>query len=319
MGGRDYDRDVYSESSSSSWGRSSSSFGVSEESREKMGSNKRMDASLNPRDKIIRSHSKHPIIVVLDVTGSNIDFARVVYDKMPMFYGQIEQKGYLRDFDISFCAVGDIFSDKYPIQVGDFAKGLEIDKWLEKVVLEGNGGPFGEESYETMALYLNRNFKCEVYAEPIIFFIGDEIPYASIKDKNFTALGLEKTEDTNSQKEFQNLRDKYDDHVFMLLNKACGRSWYNSIIEKWRTYLNPQHVILIEEEKSIVDLMLGIIAMVFGTRTMESYEADMREREQTEERIRNVKKSLDELSQVVAKATVIGTIPTHKPKEEKDP
>ena len=36
--------------------------------------------------------------IVLDVTGSNINFARLVYDKLPMFYGEIEQKGYLNDF-----------------------------------------------------------------------------------------------------------------------------------------------------------------------------------------------------------------------------
>ena len=106
MGGGSYDRDVYSGSSSSGWGGSSSSFGASSYSASRFTSSY-LDSSMRPNGKILESKAKSPIIVVLDVTGSNIDFARVVYDKLPMFYGQIEQKGYLEDFEISFCAVGD--------------------------------------------------------------------------------------------------------------------------------------------------------------------------------------------------------------------
>ena len=93
MGGSTYDRDVYSGSSSSGWGNSSYSASRLSSST--------LDSTLLPNGKIIESKTKTPIIVVLDVTGSNINFARVVYDKMPMFYGQIEQQGYLKDFDIS--------------------------------------------------------------------------------------------------------------------------------------------------------------------------------------------------------------------------
>ena len=87
---------------------------------------------MKPNGKILKSKAKTPIIIVLDVTGSNIDFARVVYDKMPMFYGQIEQQGYLKDFEISFCAVGDAKYDNYPLQIGSFAKGINLINGLKK-------------------------------------------------------------------------------------------------------------------------------------------------------------------------------------------
>ena len=115
MGGYSYDRDVYSSSSSSSWS-SSSNFGASSYSTSKLSSTT-LDYSMEPNGKIIKSTTKSPIIIVLDVTGSNINFARVVYDKLPMFYGQIEQKGYLKDFDIAICAVGDAYTDSYPLQI----------------------------------------------------------------------------------------------------------------------------------------------------------------------------------------------------------
>ena len=319
MGGGSYDRDVYSESSSSGWGSSSESsrFGTSEESERKMGTNTRMDTSLSPIGKIIVSHSKHPIIVILDVTGSNKAFARVVYDKMPMFYGQIEQQGYLKDFDICFCAVGDTCYDDYPIQITDFAKGITIDNWLEKVVLEGGGGPFGEESYEAMAYYLLENFEFDEDAKPIVFFIGDEICYSSVNSSDCAALGISNFKGNSTKTIFKKLREKLNENVFMLLNKACGESWHNDIIEYWNDLLAPQHNIRIQEEKSIVDLMLGIIALCGKARTLDGYIDDMEAREQTELRRKNVRTALDDLSKELLPAVVIGDIPKSNGKTEK--
>ena len=93
MGGFSYDRDVYSSSSSSSWGSSSDSFGASSYSKSRLSSST-LDASMLPNGKILESKTKNPIIIVLDVTGSNIDFARVVYDKLPMFYGILSSSEY---------------------------------------------------------------------------------------------------------------------------------------------------------------------------------------------------------------------------------
>lgn len=304
MGGCSYDRDVYSSSSSSSWGSSSSSFGTSSESAKKLTSTS-LDSSMKPNGKILKSKAKSPIIIVLDVTGSNIDFARVVYDKLPMFYGQIEQKGYLEDFEISFCAVGDACFDDYPLQIGDFAKGIELDSWLEKVVLEGGGGPFGEESYELAAYYLLKNTEFEKGAEPIIFFIGDEIPYSKVSRSQAENFGIEFFQDVEP---FGELRKKVNDNVFMLLNKACGKHFRDEITSCWENLLAPEHVIKINEEKSIIDLMLGVISMVSSSRTLEAYKIDMLDRGQTQARIECVSDSLKSLSTALVPVKVSGTI-----------
>lgn len=301
MGGFSYDRDVYSSSSSSSW---ESSFGESSYSKSKLSSTS-MDSSMKPNGKILESKTKTPIVIVLDVTGSNINFARVVYDKMPMFYGQIEEKGYLKDFDILFCAVGDAKYDEYPIQIGNFAKGIELDSWLEKIVLEGCGGPFGEESYELMAYYLLRNTKFEEGAEPIIFFIGDEMPYSNVDSKELEKIGIEEYQKLDP---FKELRKKVNDNVFMLLNKACGRYFEDDIIFCWEKLLAPQHVVKINEEKAIIDLMLGIISMLSSARSLETYKIDMKDRGQTQARIEGVSKSLENLSTALVPVKIKGTV-----------
>ena len=290
MGGSSYDRDVYSSSSSDSWG---SSRNYSSYSASKLNSTT-LDYSMSPKGKILESKTKNPIIVILDVTGSNINFARLVYDKMPMFYGQIEQKGYLEDFDIAFCAVGDAYTDYYPLQIGSFAKGLELDSWLEKVVLEGHGGGQRKESYELAAYYLLKNMKLQEGSNPIIFFIGDEAPYPTVNKSQAEKFGIECYED--NVEPFKLLREKVADNVFMLLNKYDGKSFESDITSSWEKSLAPEHVIKIREEKSIVDLMLGIISMCSYSRTLETYKNDMLEREQTKERIENVSKSLENFS-----------------------
>lgn len=311
MGGFSYDRDVYSSSSSSSW-ESSSDFGASSYSASKLSSST-LDDSMKPNGKILRSKAKTPIIIVLDVTGSNIDFARVVYDKMPMFYGQIEQKGYLEDFEISFCAVGDAYHDNYPLQIGNFAKGIELDSWLEKVVLEGGGGPFGKESYELAAYYLLKNTEFEKNSKPIIFFIGDEKPYPTVSRSQAENFGIKFFQ---SVEPFGELRKKVHDNVFLLLNKACGESFDDDITSCWEKLLAPEHVIKINEEKAIIDLMLGVISMVSSSRTLDTYKIDMLDRGQTQARIEGVSESLSALSNALVPVKVTGTITTTTSKDK---
>ena len=294
MGSYSYDRDVYSSSSYSNWG--SSGYSAS-----KLSANT-LDESINPNGKVIKSNSKNPIIIALDVTGSNINFARLVYDKLPMFYGEIEQKGYLEDFDICVCAVGDATCDDYPIQIGTPAKGLEIDTWMEKLVLESGGGGQRTESYELMAHYLLNSTEFEKDSNPIVFFIADEKPYDNVKEEEANEIGLPIQKEYNPWPE---LNKKFKDNVFVMLNKYCGNKFENDITDKWKKILPPQHTIRIPEEKAIVDLMLGILAI--QKQELEDYAIDMKNRGQTQQRIEGVTESLQELSDSTALSTHVNT------------
>lgn len=286
MGSYSYDRDVYSGSSYSSWGTST----VSDE---KLSSTK-LDKSMNPKGRKIKSTTKNPIIIALDVTGSNIDFAKLVYDKFPMFYGELEKKGYLEDFDISMCAIGDAYCDDYPIQVGDFAKGLEIDSIIEKMVLEGGGGGQVTESYELMAHYLLHNTEFESNAKPLLFFIADEMPYDKVNKLQASEIGVPIEKEYNP---FPELNKKFGDNVYCMLNKYNG-IFRNEITDAWKKRMPTQHVIRIPEEKAIVDLILGVIAV--QKKELDVYALDMKTRGQTKARITGVTSALQELSDSTA-------------------
>ncbi len=294
MGGSSYDRDVYSGSSYDNWG--TSDYSATRFTRHTI------DSDLNPVGKKVVSQSKHPIVIVLDVTGSNINFARLVYDKLPMFYGNIEQKGYVKDFDICICAVGDAKYDNYPIQIGTPAKGIEIDSWLEKIVLESGGGGNEYESYEVMAHYLANNTEFREDAEPVLFFIGDEATSEIVSRRECERVGIECAEDYNPWPE---LRKKFKDNVYVMLNKYCGDNFNERFTKTWQKVMPPEHTIKIPEEKAIVDLMLGVLAL--QKEDLDVYAIDMGLRGQTTKRIEGVTEALKELASTTAISTNVST------------
>ena len=73
MGGYSYDRDVGSGSSTGSF----STGGTSSASAKKALGRSGAHAETLPLNRIVSSNRKNPIVIGLDVTGSNIEFAGV--------------------------------------------------------------------------------------------------------------------------------------------------------------------------------------------------------------------------------------------------
>jgi len=63
----------------------------------------------------------------------------------------------------------------------------------------------------------------------------------------------------------------------------------------WKQAIGDKSVILLNNAKACVDILLGIIAIISGTRTLDSYIEDMRDRGQIDERITEVRKALSVL------------------------
>lgn len=296
MGGNNYDRDVGSSSSSGSFSSGGTS---SSRAKSALGAGG-PDPSTSPLDRIIRSDRENPIVVALDVTGSNIEFARIVYDKAPMLHGQIEQQGYLKDFDICFTAVGDAYSDMAPLQVCDFQFGIALDEQLKKLYLEGNGGGQRMETYELAAHFFNQYCEMPNAKSPFLFMIGDEAPYPYLKPQIAKeVLGRSTGETLETKAIFAEMFKKFRGNAFFLQNPYSGNrsDTYNTgeIREEWAGYVgsaNAEKIIPIHEEKSVVDVILGTIAMVSRARDMNAYIDDMQGRGQSQRRIGNVQKSL---------------------------
>jgi hypothetical protein len=314
MGGSTYSRPVESASVSSSKSRGSGMS--SKSSASVMSKTKKLHKDLNPIDRIITTNVTEPISLGFDVTGSNIDFAMLFRDKAPMLHGQIEQQGYLTDFHIAPNAIGDkTCNDKGPIQLSEYSYGIEIDKWIEKLWLEGGGGGGAHESYELYAWGILNRVEIPNATNPYCFIIADEQPYYTVsKEQVKEVYGVTIQENIPSKEVFDDLLEKYEGNVYILLVTYCGRF----LTKEWKKVMPAQHIHEIKDEKAIIDIILGIIATTAGVRSREEYEDDMLKRDQSKERVAAVSKSLvryDDLSFVVKskkKATTTGKLPGKK-------
>lgn len=175
--------------------------------------------ALSPHGKRREVNNVTPIVVALDVTRSRGDDTKLVYEKLPQLMGQIELKGYLENPGISFCGIGDAFSDRAPLQVGQFEGDNRLDEVLERIWIEEGGGGTGQESYELAAYFYSRT-DCVRLAQGIgkkgyFFFVGDEGFYPKLDKAAVRRLiGDDLPEDLDAREAFRALGEKF--HMFLI-------------------------------------------------------------------------------------------------------
>jgi len=256
-------------------GRSSPGRSYSNQSAKTYESVKKAHPDVVPSgDRRVSTDAKNPIVIALDGTGSMGDSARIMLDKMPMFWGQIEQKGYLEDPAVSFVVVGDAYTDQAPLQITQFEKAKAIHPWLKKLWLEAGGGGQSMESYELAALFFITKCSVPNMEHGFFFFIGDEGYYPELDKQSTLPL-------------FKELKNRFD--TFMIhWPYTCGsKADEERIVKDWKEVFN-ECVITLREPKAIVDVMLGLIAMRMGIKDVEGYAADLKNKGQTDQRIHTV-------------------------------
>ena len=230
----------------------------------------------------LRVHTdvKHPIIIGLDVTGSMGDNAKIIFDKMPMLWGQLEQKNYLTDMAVSFTAIGDAYTDEAPLQVTQFEQGIKIHDWLKKIWLEGAGGGQTMESYDLAALFYTTRCSVPNMEHGFFFFIGDEGFYPELDGNPTIPI-------------FKKLMDTFD--TFFIHQEYNSSRDDARIVAEWKSVMGERFIIL-KEPKAIVDVIIGLIAMKMNQRTFSEYEEELKERGQSKVRINNVRNAIKDFS-----------------------
>lgn len=319
MGGFSYDRDDYYDSSSSGWGSSYSSSKKANSSgysdfADTIMSARSMSADLKA-NKTLKASKKLSIIFALDVTGSNTDYAKIVFDKMPMFWGQCEQKvmGGKDDFEICYIGFGDAKTDRAPLQVTDFAQGIDCDGKLSSIYLEQGGGGNNGESSELVGLYALNNIEIPSDTTPILFILTDEPTHGAARKSEAAEVGMTISEDVLDV--WTPLKKKFKNNVYCLLGKFQGGYFDQDCLTEWQKLLGKENVIKCGEPKAIVDITLGILNLVMQTMSLDEYQIDMKDRGQTVGRIETVTESLKDLSTALAVINTTTNIATTSTKK----
>ena len=186
MGGGYYDGDVGERSRAD---ESREHFAHTISMLEKPVEERTVHASLNPHGKVREccDSTEHPnttpIAVLMDLTRSRGNDAKVIFGKLPMMVGQIKLNEYVPDPEICFVGIGDATCDQAPLQVGQFESDNRLDDHLGNMWLELGGGGTGQESYQLGAYYLARRTKLDCLnrgAKGVCFIFADEGFYPTV-------------------------------------------------------------------------------------------------------------------------------------------
>jgi hypothetical protein len=165
-----------------------------------------------------------PIAVLFDVTGSMGSVPGILQQQLPKLHDLLQRDGVVQDPQILFGAVGDAYSDRFPLQVGQFESDNRMDLTLEAIILEGGGGGGNHESYELAAYYLARHAELDVNQggrKGYLFIIGDERVYKQVSRSQVREyIGDQLQADIDTKEILQELREKFE--VFFLFVDIGG-------------------------------------------------------------------------------------------------
>lgn len=241
----------------------------------------------------LSTDSAAPLIILCDVTGSMGEWPKIIFEKLPYF--EVEGQEYLgKDLEISFGAIGDAYTDTYPLQARPFTKGLDLEKRMLELTIEKGGGSQMQETYELAALYCARRVSMPKAIRPILIFIGDEAPYDFVDAAHAKRYCKETLKGRLTTKEiFRELQTKYSVY---LIRKPYEQTRDNTVSQndqcirhKWAELLGDDRIANLPEAGRVVDVMFGLFAQETGR--VEYFYKEMKER-QTPAQVETVYKSL---------------------------
>lgn len=263
----------------------------------------------------LSTQSPHPLIVVTDVTGSMHLWPGRMFSKLPFL--EFEAKEYLgADAEISFCAVGDVNSDTYPLQVRPFTGDTDTMKRQlnDEIVKEAGGGPGLEESYEMAALYLLHCLEAPNADRPIVIFIGDEMPYSFVSPEQVEELiGVKLPKRLTTKQVFEQLMERCE--VFLIrkpYGDAPAEHGENKlspndqrIHDTWAQLIGADHIYDLPNPDRVVDVMFGLLAQ--ATDRLAYFRQELAGR-QTAEQVMEVYKTLRMAADDTAEAGTAGAV-----------
>lgn len=210
-----------------------------------------------------------PIIIALDVTGSMGSIPeRLCKEKLPKLM-EVLLKHNVADPAILFLCIGDHYSDRAPLQVGQFEGDAEgLNKWLTSVYLECGGGGQHMESYPLAWLVAGRHTITDHMEKRnrkgYLFTIGDESFHDKVEsDWLKTYMGYAEAEDISATALLAEAQRMYE--VFHI--HANNGSYHNSalVLDPWKKALS-ERLLVVEDDKDIAEVIATTISVMEGAK-----------------------------------------------------
>lgn len=242
-----------------------------------------------------------PIAVIFDETGSMSGNPKIMQDKLPKLMSLLLMKGYVAHPQVLVGAVGDYYSDKAPLQIGQFESDASIDDDTNKIFLENGGGggmsagaigvgglkmltgtphmPYGgvndgkislcRESYQNVLYFFANKVDTDAWSKRrqrgYLIIVGDEAAYEfSGRDEIKKIFGDQIEEQGISIKDMLD-RCLEQWQIFYLIPKNSSHYDDDSIRAFWVELLGQEQVIKIEDPSAICETIAQIVGLCEGT------------------------------------------------------
>jgi len=213
---------------------------------------------MNPKGVKVRESrdgGDHPqsigVVFALDVTGSMGEIPRLMATKELPTFMKVLTGCQIPDPQLLFMAIGDAYSDRAPLQVGQFESTAELmDQWLTWSYLEAGGGGSGQESYELGMYFLAMHTAMDCMEKRskkgYLFMTGDEMPYPSLPKNVVEAVVGDHLDDDLACEEIVAELQKSFVPFFIIPDyaraKRCERRWRDLLGDNVLTMESPQDI-----------------------------------------------------------------------------
>lgn len=284
MGGTSWDDGHYSARTSYRAANKVSAFAYSDAVR--ADRSKGVHETLDPQKfknevRECRDSSEHPnskpVFIGLDVTGSMRRVPIIVQSKLPQFMGLLVRKNYIEHPSICVAGIGDVKSDRVPMQISQFESGIEIDDHITNLYLEGNGGANHTESYELALYFLARCVQADEFdkrgGKGYAFIIGDEkLAETVFKSEVEKVFGHTLQCDIPTAELMQEVLAKWElFHIVPNMTSYYSREEFRT---NWKEYLG-QRVLTLETPEDISEFIASVIGVNEGNVDLDTLVGDL--------------------------------------------
>lgn len=209
-----------------------------------------------------------PIIVGVDVTGSMGYLAEAIaHEGLGTLFGEIYAKKPVTDPHIMFMAIGDVRSDRAPLQVSQFEGGAQIIEQLTNIWLEGNGGGNHGESYQFPWYFAAFHTSHDAYEKRgkrgYLFTIGDEPAPVALTPEQVLRVTGDKIERTLEPEILLQLAQRTFKVFHLVVEENGGPSYGQETYTTWRKLLG-ERVLPLRDHKKLAEVIISAIAVSEG-------------------------------------------------------
>lgn len=209
-----------------------------------------------------------PIIIASDVTGSMGHIAHsLMKDGLNTLIEQIYDRKPVSDPHVMVMAVGDMRTDRAPLQCTQFEADICLADQVRDLYIEGWGGGNGGESYSGAHLFAAMKTNIDSVKnrgqKGFLFTIGDEPNHDGVTRAQAHNVGISLETDVSAESALALAQRNWEVFHVALVNEGYCASHRNEVLTNWRRIL-PERTICLEDVNDLAETVVSVIQVQQG-------------------------------------------------------